>query len=292
MLRPSYISNPRIRREDRSSLVSLSPTGEALEFVLRDERRRNPEVRGKMPTGLLRSCKQIYGEVRLFPWEMNTFSFINWFWSGIYAAKQFSNGLQDWQRQGMRLVGIEVLGCDLRVKGNGVEEERKGLKDWIELCWLWGGVREVRLCIKGSVVFEEIQSLQRGEDTNVEPGTSTILHKADPESKTRSLLDINNPWVTEGILALSSLRRIEVTVEDEDTSRETKIQFCADLSHLLNSPRTLGGMDGEAGGEQMSPAKVEVLFRENVEVPTEVISNREFTWYGGEPGDDSIWGDD
>jgi hypothetical protein len=118
------------------------------------------------------------------------------------------------------------------------------------------------------------------------------LHKADPESKTRSLLDINNPWVTEGILALSSLRRIEVTVEDEDTSRETKIQFCADLSHLLNSPRTLGGMDGEAGGEQMSPAKVEVLFRENVEVPTEVISNREFTWYGGEPGDDSIWGDD
>lgn len=55
----------------------------------------------------------------MLPWERNTFKFIDWFWSGVYAARQFTGRLQPWQSERMRWVGVEVLGRDLWAKPCG-----------------------------------------------------------------------------------------------------------------------------------------------------------------------------
>lgn len=74
-------------------------------------------VRGKIPTALLVSCRQVFEEARCIPWEENTFVFVNWFWSGVYAARQFTRGLRSWQSDILRYVGVEVLSRDLWVNG-------------------------------------------------------------------------------------------------------------------------------------------------------------------------------
>ncbi|KAE8445999.1 hypothetical protein EG329_012638 [Mollisiaceae sp. DMI_Dod_QoI] len=254
-----------------------------------------PHVRGKIPTALLISCKQVFDETKMIPWERNTFTFVNWFWSGVYAARQFTRSLRPWQSDAMRYVGVEVLGRDLWVGGmdrlgGGIGgqstatstggfggKEGKGVGEWRELCGYWSGVWGLRLGLKGSMFSDRKEEIDGSSGWNGEDGQLTGSEKT-------CILDVEHEWVVSGLLKLTSLRWFEVEIEDDAVSRDTKLIFCSKLESALNSPsRRKARKDGWEGD-------VKVIFVERVKEEKKEPEPKDFTWYGGEPGDDSIWG--
>ncbi|KAF4979547.1 hypothetical protein FDECE_18037, partial [Fusarium decemcellulare] len=77
-----------------------------------------------LPTSLLRANSQVYHEARLIPFTQNEFVFVNWFASGLWAARAFTRALAPWQRAALRYVRLEVLARDVVVGGAGREEWR------------------------------------------------------------------------------------------------------------------------------------------------------------------------
>jgi hypothetical protein len=243
---------------------------------------RQTRVQGKIPTALLVSCKQVYGECKMVPWERNTFTFINWFWSGVYAARQFTRSLRPWQSDGMRYVGVEVLGRDLKVDGTGKIGASVGVAErgeWWELCSLWKGAWGLRLGIKGAVGGEKTRLVDGSGGWNGEHGQTGD----EGEEKASGVLDVKAGWVKEGLLNMRQLRWVEIEVEDEDVEREEKIRFCGELEAAFNT-ELQQDMDGE------ERRKVKVIFIERRKVVEDPVSNKDFTWYGGTPGDDSLFG--
>jgi hypothetical protein len=243
---------------------------------------RQTRVQGKIPTALLVSCKQVCGECKMVPWERNTFTFINWFWSGVYAARQFTRSLRPWQRDGMRYVGVEVLGRDLKVDGTAEIGAPVGVVErgeWWELCSLWRGVQGLRLGIKGAVAGEKGRMVDGSGGGNGEHGQAGD----EGEGKESGVLDVKTEWVTEGLLQMRQLRWVEIEVEDEDVEREAKIRFCGELEAAFNT-ELQQDMDGE------ERTKVKVIFIERRRVAEDPVSNKDFTWYGGTPGNDSLFG--
>lgn len=260
-------------------------------------------IQGKIPTALLTSCSQIFAEVSLLPWHRNTFSFINWFWSGVYAAKQFSSNLPAWQRDAMRNVAVEVLGKDLWVgglerrasggvngrssgsgtgSGSGIGKvegstsstggvggkEGKGVGQWRELCGLWSGIRNLKLTIKGGLVIDTRSS-----------GSSEHI------SGRLSVLNTNCEWVSHGLMALTSLRTLELEIEDTDVPSESKMAFCAALERcLVTKDRKAMGADDWVGDTR-------VIFMEKTRVVQDTKKDK-FVYYGGDPGDDSVWSEE
>jgi hypothetical protein len=245
-------------------------------------------VQGKIPTALLVSCKQVFEEARLVPWESNTFTFINWFWSGVYASRQFTRGLRSWQSEAMRWVGVEVLARDLKVDsmgklgggaGNGNGGLEKGKGEWWELCEMWRGVWGVRLGIKGGV-GEKREEVDGSVGWNGELGG--VNKSKVKEGKEKGILDVRKEWVVDGLLHMRNLRWIELEIEDEDVEREVKLQFCAELEEAFNSQ--------PKGKDEGRNANVKVIFVERGKVEEKPVSNKDFVWYGGTAGNDSIWG--
>lgn len=218
----------------------------------------------------------------MVPWERNTFTFINWFWSGVYAARQFTRSLRPWQSDGMRYVGVEVLGRDLKVDGTGKIGTSVGVAErgeWWELCSLWKGAWGLRLGLKGAVGSEKTRLVDGSGGWNGEHGQAGD----EGEEKASGVLDVKAGWVKEGLLNMRQLRWVEIEVEDEDVEREEKIRFCGELEAVFNT-ELQQDMDGE------ERRKVKVIFIERRKVAEDPVSNKDFTWYGGTPGDDSLFG--
>jgi hypothetical protein len=254
-----------------------------------------PVLQGKIPTGLLACCKQIYEEARSIPFEENNFAFVNWFWSGIYAARQFSRGLELWQSEAMRWAAVEVLGRDLvggamEAIGGGIGglagmalgsrgEAGKG-SEWSDLCILWKGVRRLELGIKGKVALNKAEidgsSGWNGEIAPVK-ASSELDRPSDLRSQHEHILNTYLDWVQHGLLSMESLRCIEIEIEDGDVSRDTKISFCESLGDLLNER----GDRSDGWSED-----VRVVFVERGRVDEELEDA--FTWYGGHPGDTGV----
>jgi hypothetical protein len=70
--------------------------------------------------------------------------------------------------------------------------------------------------------------------------------------------------------------------------REEKIRFCGELEGAFNAQPHLFSM--QEGGQGLEKRKVKVIFVERLKVAEEPVSNKDFTWYGGTAGDDSIFG--
>ncbi|KAH7395967.1 hypothetical protein BKA64DRAFT_74119 [Cadophora sp. MPI-SDFR-AT-0126] len=260
-----------------------------------------PRIQGKIPTALLTSCKQIFDETSHLAWHRNTFHFINWFWSGVYAAKQFSSNLPAWQRESIRSVAVEVLGKDLWVGGlerrslvvNGVEsgtgggkvdrgasstggvggKEGKGVGEWRELCGLWSGVQNLRLTIMGGL-FVNAAAARTGSNDSSEQTSGKI-----------SILDADCEWVSYGLMSLFSLRKLELEIEDTDVDSDVKMAFCASLERCLNT------VDQKSRRTDSWMGDTRVIFIEKTKVVPENKKDK-FVYYGGDPGDDSIWSEE
>ncbi|TAQ88154.1 hypothetical protein B7494_g3541 [Chlorociboria aeruginascens] len=230
-----------------------------------------PPVQNKLPTSILLTCKQIYTESRALPFHTSTFSFVNWFWSGVYAARQFSQGLKPWQRHEIRWINVEVLGRDLLRNGwadiGGAEESGllkclHGTKaeEWEDLCNLLKGLWGMKLGIKGNY---------GGKDGNEDSDSAEQV-----EMTSEGIFDTNQEWIR-GLLSMDSLRWIELEIEDENTGRGEKLRFCRDLEHTLDKSRET------SWGGHTKVILVEKIKHEKAE--TDIV------WFYGEPGSDMGW---
>ncbi|KAG0645622.1 hypothetical protein D0Z07_8589 [Hyphodiscus hymeniophilus] len=272
------------KKEDLRASV-LKPQG--LSFPSPAHHNSQPHcIQGKIPTALLISCNQIYNESRYLPFTTSHFSFVKWFHSGAYAARQFSRSLRPWQSGAMRYVSVEVLGRDLWVQGmeilgggiggggTGAYGEKDGKGEWRELCRLWEGVRGLRLCIKGSVTLNGKKTAGNGEGGKDEnPGEAELDQERNFEK--RGLLNAQTGWVMDGLLKMKSLRWIELEIEDKDIDRHVKLAFCAELESLLNE---LGYKDDGWVGD------IKVVFIERVPEKKAEVSSI------GEPDNGEDWG--
>lgn len=188
-------------------------------------------------------------------------------------------GLREWQLEGVRWVGVEVLTRDLTSNasagGGNAEASRT---DWMELCGLWKGVWGLKLGIKGSVSgMNGVNPLPVGgmmvEGLFSRPGE---LPHLGFETGENGLLSVDCDWVTKGLCEMKRLRWVEVEIEDKQVGREEKVLFCRELEEVLNS--------GERGWE----GRVRVMFVEKTSVVgTGGGGSNKFMWFGGAPvGDD------
>ncbi|KAM0288008.1 hypothetical protein ACHAQH_000076 [Verticillium albo-atrum] len=177
-----------------------------------------------MPTAFLRCSKQTYAEAHLVPFHENEFVFVNWFSSGLWAARAFTRPLQPWQRAAMRHVRLEVLGRDF---------SGAGLKEWTALCDFWAeGLRGLRLKIligggpvEPSVAFAQLNG-------NAESQAMTIF--CDPKPRPA--------WIEEGLRRLRGLRALEVELASLDWDNDRKLAWCASLGRMLNAEREKTGL--------------------------------------------------
>jgi hypothetical protein len=155
----------------------------------------------------------------------------------------------------------------------GEDGRIRGLEEWMELCGLWSGVWGLRLGIKGDVIVEKRRiAIQSGGQLE---GQAVTLFQDKKDESDKGILDVKLDWV-EGLKKMRSLRWVEMEIEDEDTFRETKLSFCQELEKHLNISNP--------------NHHVRIIFIEKIKAEEKVVSNKDFVWYGGEPGDDSVWG--
>ncbi|KAI8724636.1 hypothetical protein NCS52_00033200 [Fusarium sp. LHS14.1] len=161
-----------------------------------------------LPTSLLRANSQIYHEARLIPFSQNEFVFVNWFASGLWAARAFTRALAPWQRGALRYVRLEVLARDVVVGGAGREE-------WRALCGEWAsGVRGLRM------------KMVLGSSTATVSGPSAGGGMGPRSEAARR-------WVGEGLGLMRKLERVEMEVVSRGMSDEAKMLWCEKLEREL-----------------------------------------------------------
>ncbi|RGP79840.1 hypothetical protein FLONG3_2020 [Fusarium longipes] len=161
-----------------------------------------------LPTNILRANRQIYREARLVPFEQNEFVFVNWFASGLWAARAFTRSLAHWQRAALRYVRLEVLARDVVVGGAGREE-------WRALCSEWAiSVRGLRM------------KMVLGASTSVVTGPA---HGGGVERRAEAA----RQWVGEGLGLMTRLETVEMEVVAREMSDMDRIAWCETLQREL-----------------------------------------------------------
>jgi len=172
--------------------------------------------------------------------------------------------------------------------GGGIGVSEMG--EWWELCGLWKGVWGLRLAIKGAVCEKRREEVDGSVDRNGQ--LRTVGEQPQPDN---GILDVKAEWMQRGLLQMKELRWIEIEIEDEDVSRESKIAFCGQLEGAFNQLANRQQEDKKDGKEKEKEREskkwnIKVILIERLKVAEDPVSNKDFTWYGGTPGDDSIYG--
>lgn len=186
-----------------------------------------------LPTGLLRTNLQIYREARIIPFKQNEFVFVNWFASGLWAARAFTRALAPWQRAALRYVRLEVLARDVVVGGAGREE-------WRVLCTEWAsGVRGLRMKMVLGASMSAVTEPAFGGGAG---------RRAEAARR----------WVGEGLGLMARLERVEMEVVAREMSDAEKMEWCEVLQEELRE----GGLE-----------RVEVVCTEKVQEKMEWIKS-------------------
>ncbi|KAI1374288.1 hypothetical protein F4677DRAFT_175773 [Hypoxylon crocopeplum] len=177
-----------------------------------------------LPTDMLRTSKQIYHECRQLPFLENEFVFVNWFASGLWAARSFIRGLRSWQIQTMRYARLELLSRDL--SGRYAEE-------WRELCESWAaGLKGLRLKI-----------LSGGGGSGAVVGTVSWVVAGSPQ-KGAPTVDVRDAdgnaedWIENGLKQLKQLRCLEVELCVADWDDKDKLDWCRSLEEAVNESKS------------------------------------------------------
>ncbi|KAM0349767.1 hypothetical protein ACHAPU_003598 [Fusarium lateritium] len=161
-----------------------------------------------LPTSILRTNYQIYREARTIPFTHNEFVFVNWFASGLWAARAFTRSLAPWQRAALRYVRLEVLARDVVVGGAGRDE-------WRALCAEWAsGVRGVRMKMVLGASMSAVTGPAFGDGAGRRAETA-------------------RRWVGEGLGLMTQLERLEMEVVAREMSDVEKIEWCEMLQREL-----------------------------------------------------------
>jgi hypothetical protein len=220
----------------------------------------------------------------MLPWERNEYVFINWFCSGVYAARSFMRALKPWQRESMHWARVEVLRRDLEdAWAATMVGGRPGTGEWKDLCELWsgnvetgeGGLWGLRLGIKGRVgayvVGEAIDGSGGVSVAFKEPGTGGA-DIDDYQNMQKGILDVDAQWITQGLAQMKALRWLEVKIEDNDISQDAKVDFCVNLGRRLSD---------------IAGRRIDVLFVMKLVNDVKVTKAEDMSW--GNAWDDYVW---
>ncbi|KAI1105582.1 hypothetical protein F4804DRAFT_331167 [Jackrogersella minutella] len=179
-----------------------------------------------MPTAMLTASRQIYYEIRELPFRVNEFVFVNWFASGLWAARSFIRGLRAWQLQTMRYARLELLSRDL--SGRYVDE-------WRELCGTWsGGLRGLRLKILSACGGGGGGGATGGGVSWVVAGSP---QRGAPTVGVRNKEGRAEEWIENGLKQLKRLRCLEVELSVADWDDKKKLDWCKSLEEVLNESK-------------------------------------------------------
>lgn len=168
-----------------------------------------------LPTALLRANRQIYSEARTIPFMENEFVFVNWFSSGLWAARALARSLRPWQIEAMRWVRLEVMERGLE---GGTSSE--GSKEWLALCDAWAkGIRGLRLKIVGGGWVGEQRDWIKPIDGSEDDEERGFLYGWN--------------W-DDGLLAMERLERVEIEIELAGWDNEDKVAWCRRLEERLH----------------------------------------------------------
>lgn len=207
-----------------------------------------------LPTALLLSCRQVYEEARTIPFHANEFVFINWFSSGLWAARAFTKGLASWQRNELRHARLELLARDLVSNGSSTTN---GLKEWRELCALWAtGLQSLRLriLVGGGVFgvhFGDGEMPPAGGERALDIRDLSVAGRANLSSLAGGACDSSNTsgenrykssreWIDAGLRQLRALRTLEVELCVKEWSATRRLEWCATLEEAVNEGRLPG----------------------------------------------------
>ncbi|KAH7153171.1 hypothetical protein EDB81DRAFT_868323 [Dactylonectria macrodidyma] len=180
-----------------------------------------------LPTGFLQCNSQIYHESRAMPFANNEFVFVNWFASGLWAARAFTRALEPWQRREMRFVRLEILARDL--VGNGGTDGGAGQEEWLALCDDWApAVRGLRmkLVLGGSATGVMATGVAPGPEKD---GAGFAEMQAAARQK-----------VAAGLRRMGKLERLEMELVTRQLKNGDKLRWCEQLEEEL---RTTAGLE-------------------------------------------------
>lgn len=182
-----------------------------------------------IPSALMRASRQVCDECRTIPFQDNEFVFVNWFSSGLWAARAFTRSLKPWQLDNMRFARLEMLGRDFT---------GPALKEWVELCGCWAsGLRGLRLKILiGGGIFEPTATFAALNNNAGAQAIGLSSRRHCPEPKPE--------WIEEGLKRITALRWLEVELSVLDWEDEEKVEWCAELERILNAGKEGEGAPG------------------------------------------------
>jgi len=175
----------------------------------------------RMPTALLRTCRQVYAEARAVPFHENEFVFAGLFSSGAATARAFTRALCPWQRAAMRFVRLELAAAaDFCGDGGGAPR-------WADLCGMWAeGLRglRIRVAATGVPVGAAVEEEDGGGGVGVVgPSQQEVQEPAR--------------WIDWGLLRLRALAQLEVELTDARYGEREALAWCAGLERRLNEGR-------------------------------------------------------
>ena len=167
----------------------------ALSIDCNDERIASLDIARKFRTllshgttslGPLLVCRQIYQEVRLFPFQSSEFAFQRWYGSSTAEFLKFFRKLQPWQVSSLRSLKLDITESDLG-----------GLSRVDEVC---------------SCLFpDSIDGFAGPGIRNLTIHVSRAGLWPDP-ADFEALFDLAKKWSVQGILRLTSLKTLSITI--------------------------------------------------------------------------------
>ena len=184
-----------------------------------------------LPTALLRTNRQIYHEARVIPFRSNEFVFVNWFSSGLWAARTFTRNRAVWQQNEMRYTRLEIQVADFQ----GV-----GLKEWNALCGQWSnGLWGLRLKVACMRARDRRSTLVKAASmADVLTALTTTAENEEEGNVNEEESKVLETLLHSGISKLKALKRLELELDWAEWGDELKVRMAEEMESHLNKERS------------------------------------------------------
>jgi hypothetical protein len=154
-----------------------------------------PNLIGTLPyLPFLQTCRQIYDEARLVPFESNVFEFYRWYGSSSVECRKFLENLAPWQIEAIKDIRLGITECEIRGLGS-----RGASESFVKICGMLGnGLKSMTLDVDPQAVVWNNESKYCSE---VPCGVWWVSKNAT--------------WITDGLVRLKALTSLHLMVFDQ-----------------------------------------------------------------------------
>jgi hypothetical protein len=221
-----------IRRQIYAEVFALNPKPKISLSILYNR----PNVIGSLPhLPLLETCRQIYSEARLIPFESNCFQFYRWYGSSSMECRKFLAKLAPWQVEAIRDIQLGITECEIRGLG------MKGASDaFAEICELLGkGLRSLTLDVEPHAVVWSNASAYPEEARNVWWGGKDAMWIKYGLARLKSLGMLHIKTFDQSIMVASG--EVEDGRADYEQTLSAELPWCGRVSVCLQKDKAKGG---------------------------------------------------